>query len=109
MNLSTQALEKQYQSLREGLPAIEAKGAAEEQLNVVRNAIATSRDNLNAALLNNLQDNDPEVAALTKQMGAIQVTLDQAIKELGDVAKILGIITKAVDVGSQLAAKAVAL
>ena len=109
MNLSTQALEKQYESLRESLPALVVKGATEEQLNIVRNAIATSRDNLNSAILKNLQDYDPEVAALTSQLNTIQGTLDKAVKELDDVAKIIGIITKAVDAGSQLAAKVVAL
>jgi hypothetical protein len=39
-------------------------------------------------------------------MGTIQVTLDQEVKDLGDIASILNVITKAVDIGSKLAAKA---
>ena len=109
MSLLTQALEKQYFSLRESLPDLAAKGATEEQLNTLRNAIARSRDNYNAALNGSLQDNDPEIAALTTQMNNIQVALDQEIKELGDMAKVIGVIAKAVDVGSQVAAKVVAL
>jgi hypothetical protein len=37
-------------------------------------------------------------------MGTIQVTLDQEVKDLGDIANILNVITKAVDIGSNLAA-----
>jgi hypothetical protein len=42
-------------------------------------------------------------------MNTVQLTLDQTVKHLADIAKVLNEITKAVDIGSQLAAKAVAL
>lgn len=102
-------LENQYESLRASLTTVETQGAPEDQLNTLRNAIAKSRDNYFAATEKILHDDDPEVAALSSKMKTIQVTIDESVKQMGDVAKFLDDVTKAVDIGSQLAAKAVAL
>ena len=108
-SLALLALENQYKSLRASLPTVEAQGATEDQLNTLRNAIAKSQDNYFAAVQSILHDDDPEVAALSSQMKTIQLTLDQAVKQMGNIAEFLNDVTKAVDIGSQLAAKAVAL
>jgi hypothetical protein len=110
MDTSTLALlENQYESLRASLTTVETQGAPEDKLNTLRNAIAKSRDNYFAAAEKILHDDDPEVAALSSKMKTIQVTIDESVKQMGDVAKFLDDVTKAVDIGSQLAAKAVAL
>jgi allophanate hydrolase subunit 1 len=109
MNASIQALENQYELLRGSLSDFEAKGATEDQLDTLRKAIAQSRDNYWKATQSILHDDDPEVVALTSQMNTIQVALDQEVKKLENIANVLNKITKAVDIGSQLAAKAVAL
>jgi hypothetical protein len=109
MNTSTLALENQYFLLRTSLSELTNQGATEAQLNVLRTAIATSRNNYWTATRSILHDDDPEVAALISQMNTIQLTLEQTIKHLGEIAKVLDEITKAVDVGSQLAAKAVSI
>jgi hypothetical protein len=106
MKPSTQALENQFMALYNNLFDLEARCSTADQLDTLHKAVAQSRDNYNAALRSALQDGDPEVAALTSQMGTIQVTLDQEVKDLGDIASILNVITKAVDIGSKLAAKA---
>jgi len=49
------------------------------------------------------------VASLVSQMNTAQLNLEAGVKNLGNVAKVLDVITKAVDIGSQLAAKVVAL
>lgn len=109
MNASTLALENQYFLLRNSLSEVMNQGATETQLNILRAAIAASRNNYWTATRSILHDDDPEVAALISQMNAIQLTLDQTIKHLGEIAKVLDEITKAVEVGSQLAAKAVSI
>jgi predicted DNA-binding protein (UPF0278 family) len=109
MNPSIQALENQYMLLRNSLPELEARCETEDQRSTLRKAVAQSRDNYSAAIRSILHDDDPDVAALTSQMNTIQLTLDQTVKHWGDIAKVLNGITKAVDIGSQLAAKAVAV
>lgn len=106
MKPSTQALENLFTTLYNNLFDLEARCSNADQVDTLHKAVAQSRDSYNAALRSALQDNDPEVSALTSQMGTIQVTLDQEVKDLGDIASILNVITKAVDIGSKLAAKA---
>jgi len=109
MNPATLALENQYFSLRKSLPELEAQGATQDQLDALRTAIAQSRTNYWTAIGRQFHEDDPEVAALISQMNASQLALDQTVKHLGDVAKILNGITQAVDIGSKLAAKVIAL
>jgi predicted DNA-binding protein (UPF0278 family) len=109
MKPSTQAPENLYTTLLNNLFDLEARCSNADQLDTLHKAVAQSRDNYNAALRSALQDDDLEVAALTSQMGTIQVTLDQQVKDLGDIASILNVITKAVDIGSKLAARIAAL
>ena len=105
MKPSMQALENLYTTLLNNLSDLEARCSNADQLDTLHEAVAQSRDNYNAAARSALQEDDPEVAALTSQMGTIQDTLDHEVKNLGDIASILNVITKAVDVGSKIAAK----
>ncbi len=109
MSAAIETLEKQYHSLRELLSVLGAKGASEDQLEALRDAIAKSRDNYYAAANSSLQDDDPEVATLISQMKAAQVELDNSSKELAAVSKVLNVVTKGVAIGSQLAAKVAVL
>ncbi len=109
MNPSVEALENQYILLRGSLSTLTAQGANPEQLVEVRAAIAKSRDNYWLATRRIMHDDDPEVQSLVSQMNTVQLSLDATIQHLNDVAKVIDAITKAVDIGSQLAAKAVAL
>ena len=109
MNPSVESLENQYMTLRNSLSALIGLGATADQLNQVKAAIAKSRDNYWLATRRILHDDDPEVEALVSQMNTAQLSLDATIKHLGEVAGIIDAITKAVDIGSQLAAKVVAL
>jgi hypothetical protein len=109
MNPSVESLENQYFLLRTSLSTLMAQGATPDQINQLRAAIAKSRDNYWLATRRLMHDDDPEVKSLVSQMNTVQLSLDATIQHLGDVAKIINAITKAVDIGSQLAAKAVAL
>ncbi|MFZ0963166.1 MAG: hypothetical protein WAO35_20070 [Terriglobia bacterium] len=109
MKPSTQALENLYTTLLNNLFDLEARCSNADQLDTLHRAVAQSRDDYNAALRSALQDDDPEVAALTSQLNANQVELEREVKNLGDIAKILDLATKGAGIGSQLAAKAVAL
>jgi hypothetical protein len=109
MNQSLGALEKQYMFLTQSLSDLMDQGATAEELDAMRKAIVQSRTNYWRAINNVLHDDDPEVASLVSQMNTAQVNLEAGLKNLGNVAKVLNVITKAVDIGSQLAAKVVAL
>lgn len=109
MKPSTQALGNLYTTSYDNLFDLEARCSNADQIDALHKAVAQCRDNYNAAIRSALQEDDPEVTALTSQMGAIQVTLDQEVKNMGDIASILNVLTKAIDIGSKIAAKVAGL
>jgi len=109
MNQSLGVLEKQYFYLTQSLSDLMEQGATPVELDAMRKAIVQSRTNYWKAINNVLHDDDPDVASLVSQMNTAQLNLEAGVKNLGNVAKVLDVITKAVDIGSQLAAKVVAL
>jgi len=109
MSPSLECLENQYFTLRSSLPTLVTQGATTDQIDQLKAAIAKSRDNYWLATRRILHDDDPAVGSLVSQMNTEQLSLDATIKHLGDIAGVINAITKAVDIGSQLAAKAVTL
>lgn len=109
MNPSVEALENQYFLLRGSLSTLMTQGATADQLAQLRTAIAKSRDNYWLATRRIMHDDDPEVQALVSAMNSAQLSLDAAIQHLGDVAKVVTVIAQAVEIGTELAGKAVPL
>lgn len=109
MNPSVQALENQYFLLRGSLATLTAQGATDDQLDDLRTEIVQARTNYWQAANSIMHDDDPEVRDLVSQMNTDQLTLQATISNLGDISKILDAITSAVNIGSQIAAKAIAL
>ena len=109
MNPSLQALENLYFLLRSSLTTLQAQGATPEQLDELRAQIVQARTNYWTALNKILHDDDPEVRDLTSQLNTAQISLEATIKHLNNVAKVLDAITRAVDIGSQIVAKAISL
>jgi hypothetical protein len=109
MNPSVEALENQYFLLRSSLGTLIAQGATAQQVEELRAQIARSRNNYWTAINNKLDEQDPEVKSLVSQLNTEQLSLNATIDHLGNVAKILDAITKAVDIGSQIVSKVVAL
>jgi uncharacterized protein involved in exopolysaccharide biosynthesis len=108
MSQSVEALENQCSLLRACLSTLADQGATADQLDQLRTQIAQSRAYW-AAVNKNLQDDNPEITQLVTQLNAQEASLKTTIDHLGDVAKVIDAITKAVDIGSQIVAKAVAL
>src|ERR1051326_2463733 len=98
MNQSLAVLEKQYFFLTQSLADLADQGATPEELDALRKAIVQSRTNYWKAVNNVLHDDDPDVAALVSQMNTAQINLEAGLKNLGNVAKVLNVITKAVDI-----------
>ena len=103
------ALEDQYFYFQQAVADLTDEDAPQDVLQALRTAVAQSRTNYWKAINKVLHDDDPEVASLVEQMKTSQENIDAALKKINQVAKILKAITKAIDVGSELAAKAVAL
>lgn len=108
MNPSVEALENQYFTLRGSLSDLTGR-ATDDQLTTLRGLIATSRNNYWLAARRIMHDDDPAVQSLVSQMNTAQLSLEAMVEHLGDVAKVLDAMAKAVDIGSALAAKAVAI
>ena len=109
MNDALNALENQYFTVRDSLSPMTAQGATPAQVNQLRGLIVTARNNYWTSINKVLHDDDPAVESLVTQMGQQQLALQASLGHLSDVAKALNVITEAVDVGSLLAAKAIAL
>lgn len=109
MNNSLKALETQYFFLQSSLPDLIGRGAPQAELDAVRSAIVQSRTNYWTAINKILHDDDPTVEQLTSEMNFEEMNLEAAIQNLDTVAEVLSVIAKAVDVGTKLAAQAIAL
>ncbi len=109
MSQSIETLENQYFLLRGSLSTLTEQGATADQLDQLRTQIAQSRTNFLTAVNKNLHDDNPEIKQLVTQLNTEETSLKTTIDHLGDVAKVIDAITKAVGIGSQIVAKAVAL
>lgn len=109
MGPSVQALENLYVLLRGSLTTLQAQGATPGQLDQLRTQVVQARTNYWTAINSIFHDDDPGVRDLTSELNTEQLSLEATIKHLGEVSKVLDAITKAVDIGSQLVAKAVSL
>jgi hypothetical protein len=109
MSQSVETLENQSSLLRASLGTLADQGATADQLDQLRTQIAQSRTNYWTAVNKNLQDDNPEITQLVTQLNAEEANLKTTIDHLGDFAKVIDAITKAVDIGSQIVAKAAAL
>jgi hypothetical protein len=54
-----------------------------------------------------MHDDDPEVQALVSKMNSAQLSLEASIQHLGEVAGVISVLAKAVEIGTELAGKAV--
>jgi len=103
------ALENQYFLLRGSLSPLIGKGATADQVAALQDQIAQSRSNYFAAVQGTLDADDEAVQSLVTQLNTEQLTLAATVDHMDDVAKVLNEITKAVQIGSELAAKVTAL
>ncbi len=103
MGPGLQCLEDLYLYLNANYDDIEAKMTTDEQKKGLATQFVTARSNYWKAINKILHDDDPQVQALVKQMNAAQATLQADVTGLAKVAKIIGDITTAVQIGTKLA------
>lgn len=103
---SLAALQEQYFYLDKNFNRLFMAATSDEQRDTVRTDYVQARDNYWQARARRFADEDPMVADLQKRIAAAQKEIVRAGKKLDDVAGVLGLITNAVNLGSQLVALA---
>lgn len=106
MGPSLQSLECQYMLLTQNLSMILAACASQTQRDQVMTQYVASRRNYWSSIQKIFHDDDPTVVSLVNEMHEEEQKIEDCTKHLNDIAKVIDIITDAVNVGSALAGKA---
>lgn len=106
MGPSLQSLECQYMLLTQNLSMILAACASQAQRDQVMTQYVASRRNYWSSIQKIFHDDDPAVVSLVNEMHEEEQRIEDSTKHLNDIAKVIDIITDAVEVGTALAGKA---
>lgn len=107
MGPSLQSLENQYMLLTQNLSMTLAACPSQTERNQVMTQYVTARRNYWSSIQKIFHDDDPKVASLANEMREEQQKIEDCTKHLNDIAKVIDIITDAVNVGTALAGKAI--
>ena len=91
------SLDKQYSTLRLACRTKADRDALDRQY-------STAQDNNEECTNQELEDDDAEVAALSKELKECNEELKKAETEMGTMSKVLDNLTEAVTIGSKLVA-----
>ncbi len=103
MGPSLQALEDQYMLLSQNLSMILAACPTQTERDQVMTQYVTARRNYWNSIQKVFHDDDPKVVVLVQEMQTEQKKIQYATNHLNNIAKVIDIITDAVNVGSTLA------
>jgi hypothetical protein len=103
MGPSLQALEDQYMLLSQNLSMILAACPTQTERDQVMTQYVTARRNYWNSIQKVFHDDDPKVVVLVQEMQTEQKKIQDATNHLNNIAKVIDIITDAVNVGSTLA------
>lgn len=107
MGPSLQSLEDQYMLLTQNLSMVLAACPSQTERDRVMTQYVTSRRNYWSSIQKIFHDDDPKVVSLVNEMHAEQQKIKECTKHLNDIAKVIDIITDAVNVGTALAGEAI--
>ena len=103
MGDSLKALEDQYMLLSQNLSMILAACPTQTERDQVMTQYVTARRNYWNSIQKVFHDDDPKVVVLVQEMQTEQKKIQDATNHLNNIAKVIDIITDAVNVGSTLA------
>ncbi len=106
MGPSLQSLEDQYMLFTQHLSMILAACPTQVERDQVLTQYVAARRNYWSSIQKIFHDDDPQVASLVQQMHNEQKEIQDCTKMLNNIAKVIDIITDAVNVGTALASKA---
>jgi len=103
------AVENIYFTFQDNLNDALAACPDQASRDAVMTKYVAARQNYWQCINKGFHDDDPAVQALVVQAKAACADLETIDAHLGDIAKVIDIVTKAVTVGSQIASKVIAL
>lgn len=103
------ALERIYFSMQSSLSSMLAACQNQGERDQVLAKYVAARQNYWSCIGKAFHEDDPAVMALVKQAGDVADTLMKIKTHLGEIAKVLNVLTSGVEIGAALAAKVVAL
>jgi DNA repair ATPase RecN len=106
MGPSLQSLEDQYMLLTQQLSMTLAACPTQMEQDQVMPQYVTARRNYWGTIQKTFHDDDPQIASLVQEMQEEEQAIKDSTNHLNDIAKVIDIITDAVNVGTALAAKA---
>ncbi len=99
-------LEQQYFFLRDNQFDLLAACKTDDQKNTILSNLVAARRNYWNCINKLFHDDDPRIVTAVTQMKAAQSSLEAMVTQLDNVTKVLAAVTKAVSMGTQLAAMA---
>jgi NAD+--asparagine ADP-ribosyltransferase len=105
MSEAITALQNIYFAIQLKLNDMLASCQTQAQRDQVMSQYVAARQNYWQAINKVFHDDDPSVKALVTQANAAATTLTSINTSLGDIATVLNDLTKAVTIGSEIAAK----
>jgi hypothetical protein len=106
MGPSQQSLEDQYMLLTQQLSMILSACPTQTERDQVMTQYVASRRNYWSSIQKTFHDDDPQVTSLVQEMKDEQKAIKDCMNQLNNIAKVIDIITDAVNVGTALVAKA---
>jgi hypothetical protein len=103
------AVENIYFTFQDNLNDALAACPDQARRDAVMTKYVAARQNYWQCINKGFHDDDPAVQALVVQAKAACADLETIDAHLGDIAKVIDIVTKAVTVGSQIASKVITL
>ena len=102
-------LETTYFTLQSKIGMLLAACQTQEQRDALTTQYVAARSSYWSCVNKAFHDDDPAVIALTKQLDAENTQLKASVQQLGNIKTVIDDITQAVNVGSSLASKVIAM
>jgi hypothetical protein len=109
MQSALQELESTYFTLQSQINMLSQACQTQDQREAISAQYVKARQNYWACVNKAFHDDDPMVDSLTSQIHAANQQLSNAVQEMGDIARVINDITNVVTLGTQLAAKVIAV
>jgi hypothetical protein len=109
MQSPLQELETTYFTLQAQINTLSQACQTQDERDSISAQYVKARQNYWACVNKAFHDDDPQVLSLTSQIDAANQQLSTAVKQMGNITKVITDITNTVTLGEQLASKVIAV
>lgn len=109
MDGALSAVENIYFSIQSSLNDMLAACHTDDERNTIRTKYIAARQNYWQCINKTFHEDDPEVQALVTQAKSVSTDIKNISDKLGDISKVIDVLSVAVSVGSQIASKVITL